>query len=490
MKKRGLIALTPILVFLGVYLVTSILIKDFYKVPVASAFLLASVYAVLISKGTLRKRLDLFSEGAGNPRILLMVWIFILAGAFAQTAKDVGAIDATVNLTLRVIPGSMLFAGLFFTACFISMSVGTSVGTIVALVPISTGIAQEAGFSEAFMAAIIVGGAFFGDNLSFISDTTIAATKALDCAMRDKFKANIRIVAPAVLLVFAIYVVKGLGVSVDVTPEAADPLKLVPYLLVLVLAFAGMDVMLILSLGLGVNLLVGLVTGSLGWADWLSSVGEGIGGMGSLIIVTLLAGGMMALIRAGGGLDWLVGALTRRLVSSPDAASPTAVYPAAASPESAAAASVPLPSETSAVAPDSEVSASAASAAAAAAPVIAGYDRQSRRQRRGAELSIAALVSLANLCTANNTIAIITVGGIAKDISDRFGLDRKRVASILDTFSCFVQGLIPYGAQLLMASGLAGVGAAAIIRYLYYPFALGLVALAAIFIPASFRSRK
>ena len=517
MKKRGLIALTPILVFLGVYLVTSILIKDFYKVPVASAFLLASVYAVLISKGTLRQRLDLFSEGAGNPRILLMVWIFILAGAFAQTAKDIGAIDATVNLTLRVIPGSMLFAGLFFTACFISMSVGTSVGTIVALVPIATGIAQEAGFSEAFMAAIIVGGAFFGDNLSFISDTTIAATKALDCAMRDKFKANIRIVAPAVLLVFAIYVVKGLGVSVDVTPEAADPLKLVPYLLVLVLAFAGMDVMLILSLGLGVNLLIGLVTGSLGWADWLSSVGEGISGMGSLIIVTLLAGGMMALIRAGGGLDWLVGALTRRLVSSPDVSSPTAVSPAAAasashaasspaasspaaaSPESAAAASVPLLSETASAAPaPSPVAAApvaaapdaAASPAAVAAPAITGSDRQSRRQRRGAELSIAALVSLANLCTANNTIAIITVGGIAKDISDRFGLDRKRVASILDTFSCFVQGLIPYGAQLLMASGLAGVGAAAIIRYLYYPFALGLVALAAIFIPASFRSRK
>ena len=521
MKGKGLIALTPILVFLGVYLVTSILIKDFYKVPVASAFLLASVYAVLISKGTLRKRLDLFSEGAGNPRILLMVWIFILAGAFAQTAKDVGAIDATVNLTLRVIPGSMLFAGLFFTACFISMSVGTSVGTIVALVPIATGIAQEAGFSEAFMAAIIVGGAFFGDNLSFISDTTIAATKALDCAMRDKFKANIRIVAPAVLLVFAIYVVKGLGVSVDVTPEAADSLKLVPYLLVLVLAFVGMDVMLILSLGLGVNLLIGLVTGCLGWADWLSSVGEGIGGMGSLIIVTLLAGGMMALIRAGGGLDWLVGALTRRLAASPaavssaavssaspDAASPTAVSPAAAasashaasshaaasSPESVAAASAPLLSETASAAPaPSPVAAApvaAASPAAAAAPAIAGSDRQSRRQRRGAELSIAALVSLANLCTANNTIAIITVGGIAKDISDRFGLDRKRVASILDTFSCFVQGLIPYGAQLLMASGLAGVGAAAIIRYLYYPFALGLVALAAIFIPASFRSRK
>ena len=477
MKKRGLIALTPILVFLGVYLLTSILIKDFYKVPVASAFLLASVYAVVISKGPLRKRIDLFSEGAGNPRILLMVWIFILAGAFAQTAQDIGAIDATVNLTLRVIPGSMLFAGLFFTACFISMSVGTSVGTIVALVPIATGIAQEAGFSEAFMAAIIVGGAFFGDNLSFISDTTIAATKALDCEMRDKFKANIRIVAPAVLLVFAIYVFKGLGVSVDVTPGAAEPLKLLPYLLVLVLALAGMDVLLILSIGIGVNLLIGLVTGSLGWTDWLASVGEGIGGMGSLIIVTVLAGGMMALIRAGGGLDWLVGALTRRLSAAPSAtvSAPSSIVPSSAHSSATSVTSATL---------SKTVTAPSSITPSAAHPSTLS-DRQSRRSRRGAELSIAALVSLANLCTANNTIAIITVGGIAKDIADRFGLERRRVASILDTFSCFVQGLIPYGAQLLMASGLAGVGAAAIIRYLYYPFALGLVALAAILLPSA-----
>ena len=457
MRKRGLLALTPILVFLGVYLVTSIIIKDFYKVPVASAFLLASIYAVLISRGPLRERIGIFSEGAGDSKVLLMVWIFILAGAFAQTAKDIGAIEATVNLTLRVIPGSMLFAGLFFTACFISMSVGTSVGTIVALVPIATGIAQETGFSEAFMAAIIVGGAFFGDNLSFISDTTIAATKAMDCAMKDKFKANIRIVAPAVLVVFVIYVVKGLGVDVSVEPGAAEPLKLLPYLLVLGLALAGMDVLLILSIGTVVNLLIGLVTGCLGWSGWLSSIGEGISGMGSLIIVTLLAGGMMALIRAGGGLDWLVGALTRRL------ASPAAISSAA-----------------SASASSTDPTSSVASPASGAAPQPSSP--VTRRQRRGAELSIAALVSLANLCTANNTIAIITVGGIAKDVSDRFGLDRRRVASILDTFSCFVQGLIPYGAQLLMASGLAGVGAAAIIRYLYYPFALGLVALTAIFL--------
>ena len=464
-KRRGLLALTPILVFLGVYLVTSILIGDFYKVPVASAFLLASVYAVIISRGTLRERVDTFSEGAGNSKVLLMVWIFILAGAFAQTAQDIGAIDATVNLTLRVIPGKLLFAGLFFTACFISMSIGTSVGTIVALVPIATGIAQEAGFSEAFMAAIIVGGAFFGDNLSFISDTTIAATKAMDCAMRDKFKANIRIVAPAVLLVFVIYIIKGAGVDAVIEPGAAEPVKLLPYLLVLVLALAGMDVLLILSLGIAVNLLIGLFTGSLGWADWLASVGEGIGGMGSLIIVTVMAGGMMALIRAGGGLDYLVSALTSRLAPVPGNA--PASVPSLGSASVSVDASAPASGSTS-----------ASTSTPAAAP--------SRRQRRGAELSIAALVSLANLCTANNTIAIITVGGIAKDIADRFSLDRKRVASILDTFSCFVQGLIPYGAQLLMASGLAGVGAAAIIRYLYYPFALGLVALAAILLP-SFR---
>lgn len=477
-RAKGLLALTPILVFLGVYLVTSILIRDFYKVPVASAFLLASIYAVLISKGPLRERIGIFSVGAGNSKVLLMVWIFILAGAFAQTAKDIGAIEATVNLTLRVIPGSMLFAGLFFTACFISMSVGTSVGTIVALVPIATGIAQEAGFSEAFLAAIIVGGAFFGDNLSFISDTTIAATKAMDCAMKDKFKSNIRIVAPAVLVVFAIYVVKGLGVDVPVEPGAAEPLKLLPYLLVLVLAIAGMDVLLILSLGIGVNLLIGLVTDSLGWADWFSSIGEGIGGMGSLIIVTLLAGGMMALIRAGGGLEWLVGALTRRLAPGGDSSAPSA-------PDSSDS-SVPAASSTPGVpaAPAASVSTAVSGSPASAALDTSHSVNPSsiRRQRRGAELSIAALVSLANLCTANNTIAIITVGGIAKDISDRFSLDRRRVASILDTFSCFVQGLIPYGAQLLMASGLAGVGAAAIIRYLYYPFALGLVALAAIFI--------
>ena len=435
-KRKGLLALTPLLVFLGVYLVTSIVIKDFYKVPVASAFLLASVYAVLISRGRpLRERVSQFSAGAADSKVLLMVWIFILAGAFAQTAKDIGAIEATVNVTLRLIPGSMLFAGLFFTSCFISMSVGTSVGTIVALVPLATGIAQQTGMSVPFMTAVVVGGSFFGDNLSFISDTTIAATQALNCEMRDKFRANIRIVAPAVLIVFVIYIIKGVGMEVEVPHEPVEWLKLLPYLLVLVLAFAGMDVLLILSLGICVNLVIGLLTGTLGWPSWLASMGEGIGGMGSLIIVTLLAGGMMELMRRGGGLDYIVNALT----------------PASAG--------------------------------------VAGSEVTAREKCR-AELSIAVLVSLANLCTANNTIAIITTGGVAKDVQERFGLDRKRVASILDTFSCFVQGLIPYGAQLLMASGLAGVGSAAIISYLYYPFALGAVSLLAILLPPFKRVRN
>lgn len=423
---KGLLALSPLAVFLGVYLLTSAVIHDFYKVPVAAAFLVASAYALIITRGKpLSERLGIFSAGAGDPKVLQMIWIFVLAGAFAQTAKDIGAIDATVDFTLHFIPGSMLLAGLFFTACFISMSVGTSVGTIVALVPIAAGIASETGSSVEYMTAIIVGGAFFGDNLSFISDTTIAATRALDCSMRDKFKANIFIVAPAVLIVFAIYIIQGAGMAVTVPAGDLHFYMLLPYLLVLVLALSGYNVMIILSLGIALNLVLGVITGTLGWSGWLASMGEGISGMGSLIIVTMLAGGMMEIMRANGGLEYLIGKLSGGLGDP-----------------------------------------------------VAG--QATRSQKRGAELSIAALVSIANLCTANNTIAVLTAGGIAKDIALRFGLDSRKVASILDTFSCLVQGLIPYGAQLLMASGLAGVAATAIIRYLYYPFALGVVALLAI----------
>lgn len=410
---RGLLALSPVLVFLAVYLVSSLLSGDFYKIPVSAAFLLASAYAVAITpeKG-INRRLAIFSGGAGHPNVLLMIWIFILAGAFAETAKEIGAIDATVHFALHVIPGKMLFAGFFLTACFVSFAMGTSVGTIVALVPITTGIAGETGMDPAQLTAVIVGGAFFGDNLSFISDTTIAATRAAGCEMRDKFKANLLIVLPAFAVVLLIYLLQGQTVSTIPQASVSQWYKLLPYLLVICTALCGLNVTLVLGLGILANALLGFVTGTMGWSSMLVSIGSGISGMADLIIVTLLAGGMLALIRHNGGLDYLVEILTRRIKG----------------------------------------------------PGMA-------------QLSIAALVSLANLCTANNTIAIITSGEIAKRISDRFGISPQRTASLLDTFSCVVQGMIPYGAQLLMASGLVGISALEIIPRLYYPFALAVSAL-------------
>ena len=413
---RGWLALSPLLVFLAVYLVSSLLAGDFYKIPIASAFLVASVYALLISRGKdLEQKIAVFSEGAGNKNVLLMIWIFVLAGAFASTAGAIGSIEATVNLTLRILPGKLILAGLFLAACVISMAVGTSVGTIVALVPIAAGIADQTGFSLPMLTAVIVGGAFFGDNLSFISDTTIAATRTQGCSMADKFKANIWLAVPSALVVTVVYVLIGRHLEAVPTVESISWLKLLPYLAVIVLALSGVNVMGVLCLGLGLSAVIGFSLGDLDWTGFLTAVGNGIAGMGDLIIVTMLAGGVLEIIRYNGGIDFIIRALTRGI-----------------------------------------------------------------RGRRGAELSIAALVGIANLCTANNTIAIITTGGIARDISEKYGLNPQKVASLLDTFSCIVQGLIPYGAQLLMASGLAGISAVSIIGYLYYPFVLLFFALASI----------
>ena len=412
----GWLALSPLFVFLCLYLVSSIIANDFYRIPISAAFLLASIYGILICRGkSLEERVSVFSRGAGNRNVLLMIWIFVLAGAFAATAKQIGAIDATVNLALKILPGKLLYAGLFLASCFISMSIGTSVGTIVALVPVAAGIAQEIGAGEAMITAIIVGGAFFGDNLSFISDTTIAATRTQECSMSDKFKVNFRIVGPAAVVVTLLYIF--LGKSVSVVPEAGavELALLIPYILVIILAITGVDVSAVLAIGIAVNAVIGFAQGSLDWSGWLEGIGSGISGMGDLIIVTMLAGGMLEVIRENGGLDFIVKGMTRHI-----------------------------------------------------------------RGKRGAELSIAGLVSLANLCTANNTIAIITSGEIARDITRRFGLDPRKSASILDTFSCLIQGLIPYGAQLLMAAGLAGISSISIIGYLYYPFVMGVFALSAI----------
>ena len=418
----GLKALSPLIVFLGLYLISCIIAQDFYAIPISAAFLLASVYAICICKGgSLEEKISVFSKGAGDKNVLLMIWIFVLAGAFASTAKDIGAIEATVNLALRILPGKLLYAGLFLASCFISMSIGTSVGTIVALVPLAAGIAQEISFgadlasNTAFITGIIVGGSFFGDNLSFISDTTIAATRSQGCSMADKFKVNLRIVGPAALVVTTLYVI--LGASVSATPEAGavNWILLIPYVMIIGLALSGLNVTAVLTIGIFVNAILGFITGGFSWSGWLVSIGNGISGMGDLIMVTMLAGGMLEVIRVNGGLDYIVDGLTRR---------------------------------------------------------ISG--------KRGAEFSIAGLVSLANLCTANNTIAIITTGQICRDIAERFGIDPRKAASIMDTFSCLVQGFIPYGAQLLMAAGLAGVSSISISGYLYYPFVMGLFAIGAI----------
>ena len=416
MRKQKWFALSPLVVFLIIYLVSSLVAGDFYAVPIASAFTIASVYAIAAClKGKIEERISVFSQGAGHKNVLLMIWIFILAGAFATTAKEIGAIEATVNLTLQLLPGKLLFAGLFLASCFISMAVGTSVGTIVALVPVATGIAAETGISTAFITGIVVGGSFFGDNLSFISDTTIAATRSQGCSMADKFKANILIAAPAAIIVTAVYVVLGLQVEFTPAAQQTNIVLLVPYLLVIGLAIASVNVVLVLAAGILANAVIGFIAGKLSWVAWLGHIGAGIAGMGDLIIVTMLAGGMLEVIRVAGGLDWLIEKMTAR---------------------------------------------------------ISG--------KRGAEFSIAALVSLANVCTANNTIAIITTGGISKDIADKYKLDPRKCASILDTFSCLVQGMIPYGAQILMASGLAGISTMSILEFMYYPFTLGIVAALAI----------
>ena len=399
------------------YLVTSIIARDFYKVPITIAFLAASMYAVVISGGIpLRKRIDIFSRGAATGQMMLMIWIFILAGAFANSAKVMGAIDATANMALMLFPANMLLAGLFLAACFISISVGTSVGTIVALTPIAAGVAQQMGASIPLTTAVVVGGSLFGDNLSFISDTTIVATSTQGCKLSDKFRVNSYLVFPVALLMLVVYYFMGSNFSTPQQVTDVQILKVIPYLIVLVIAVLGMNVMAVLTLGILMTGIIGMSDGSFDIFGWMDAMKTGILGMGELIIITMMAGGLLEIIKYNGGIDFIIQRLTRHI-----------------------------------------------------------------NGKRGAELTVAGLVSVVDFCTANNTVAIITVGGIAKQIADRFGVDNRKCASILDTFSCTIQGIIPYGAQLLMAAGLASINPVSIVPYLYYPFALGIMALLSIF---------
>ena len=412
--KRGILALSPVLVLLVAYLAMALASGDFYRISIAVAFVVASIYAVAVLRGisnSLQERVGVFSEGAADKNILYMIWIFILAGIFAASAKAMGAVDATVHFTLRFIPAEFLPAGIFVAACFISLSIGTSVGTIVALTPVVSGLAQQMGADTAQMVAIVVGGAFFGDNLSFISDTTIAATMSQGCKMKDKFRTNLLLVLPAALLSLGLYLFLGLsgGESVEVL-GAAEWYKTIPYLLVLVCAIVGVEVLVVLVLGILATVVIGLSCGSLTGVSFCEAASGGVLSMGELIIITLMAGGLMNMVKRSGGFEFITHAITNR---------------------------------------------------------ISG--------KRGAESAIAGLTLLTDICTANNTIAIITVGPIARELSERYGVSSRKSASLMDTASCFAQGVLPYGAQLLMASGLAKISPLEIIPHLYYPMAIGVM---------------
>ncbi|WP_307984809.1 Na+/H+ antiporter NhaC family protein [uncultured Porphyromonas sp.] len=406
--RRGVMALSPLLFFLLFYLGSSILLRDFYAVSITVAFCLTAIYAMVLPDGlSLERRLETFARGAGDSNVLLMIWVFILAGIFSSVAQAIGAIDATVGLLLSLLPSRVMYAGLFVVSCFISFALGSSVGTIAALVPIASGMATEMGGGAGLITAIIVGGAFFGDNLSFISDTTIAATRTIGVRMRDKFRANILIALPAALVTAVLYLLLGQDVPEVALSTTGSWYLMLPYLAVILLAVSGVNVLVSLTAGILLSVLVGLGTGTIAPVEVMAKAGEGISGMSDLIIVTLLAGGLLELIRQRGGIDFIVERLTRR---------------------------------------------------------VSG--------KRSGELSFAALVGLANGCTANNTIAILTTGGIVRDLGERLGIDPRRTASILDITSCIVQSVLPYGAQMLIASGLTGLSVTEILPYMYYPMIL------------------
>jgi Na+/H+ antiporter NhaC len=413
---RGLLALSPVLVLLAVYLLGALLAGDFYRVPIAVAFVAAAIYGLLLLKGhNLQERVGIFSRGAANADIMYMIWIFCLAGIFASSAKAMGAVDATVALTLKVVPREFLPAGIFVAACFVSMAIGTSVGTIVALTPVVTALSSQIGCQTAWMVAIVVGGAFFGDNLSFISDTTIAATQSQGCRMKDKFKTNFTIVLPAAIFTLMLYLFGNQAADVIVSHGAVEWFKALPYLMVIILALVGVNVLVVLIVGTLVTDVIGMLCGSFTPLHLFTAAGEGLNSMVELILVTLLAGGVMAVVKELGGFEYLIDKLTSKV-----------------------------------------------------------------RSRRGAEVVVALLTALTNFCTANNTIAILTVGPIARDLSLKYGIPARKTASLLDTASCVIQGYLPYGAQLLMAAGLASVSPVEIIPHLYYPFMIGVMVLISI----------
>ncbi len=418
--KKGLLALSPIAAMILLLIGNSIYYGGVSNAPLLLVFVLTAMVAIAVTRGIrFKERVSVFSRGAGSPNLLLMVWIFMLAGAFAASAKEMGAAESMVNLTLRILPARFALTGLFLAACLTSLCMGTSVGTIVALMPIAAGLADKTSMTLPLVAAAVVGGAFFGDNLSFISDTTIVATQTQGCKLSDKFRFNVRMVIPAALIVAVLYVFLGTsatdGSFSSFTFHLSSFPKVLPYLAVLVTAAFGVNVLVVLALGCALTCLTGILDGSYTLMGWIDSSLTGVMGMSELILISMLAGGIFALISHNGGMEFVIDRITRRV-----------------------------------------------------------------RSRKGAEWSICGLVAFANVCTANNTIAILSVGDITRRIAEQFDIDPRRSASLLDTTSCCVQGILPYGAQLLMASGLAGISAMSIVPYLFYPALLGITVAATV----------
>ena len=427
-KPARAVALLPIGVFLVLYLGLGCLFEyglkiemGFYNIPIVVAFLAAILVACLQNRAlSFDEKLEVMAKGVGDKNIMTMILIFLAAGVFVGVVGRSSA-ESVAYFMLAHIPARFAVAVLFVVSCFVSTAMGTSCGTITLIVPIAVAVAKASGFHLALCIGSVMGGAMFGDNLSFISDTTVVATQTQNCKMSDKFKVNSMIVVPAAVLVLIAYSVMGVGLQTPTHINEVEYMKVLPYLTVLVTAIAGMNVMAVLTLG---TLLCGAIgigshllgaSGSYDLFGWFSAMGNGIIGMGELIIIAMMAGGMLEIIRENGGIDFIINKITAHVNS-----------------------------------------------------------------KRGAELSIAALVSMVNICTANNTVAILTVGNISKKIGDRFGVDNRKAASILDTFSCMVQGLIPYGVQMLLAAGLANLSPMDILPYLYYPLAIGVAALLAI----------
>ena len=420
--KKGLLALSPIFAMIVLLVVNAVIFGGVSNAPLLFIFVVSAMVGVALTRGvSFSERIAIFSRGAGSENLLLMVWIFMLAGAFAATAKEMGAAEAMVNVTLRFLPAKFALAGLFLAACLTSLCMGTSVGTIVALMPIAAGLADKTSMTLPLVAAAVVGGAFFGDNLSFISDTTIVSTQTQGCKLSDKFRFNIKMVLPAAIVGTVLYVFLGAEASEPLSSNLS-PLtftKVLPYLAVLACAAFGMNVLMVLSLGSLLTLVTGWADGSYDLMGWTNAALTGVMGMSELILISMLAGGIFALIRYNGGLEFMIDRIIRRV-----------------------------------------------------------------KTRAGAEWSICGLVAFANICTANNTIAILSVGDIAKRVAEQFDIDPRRSASLLDTTSCCIQGILPYGAQLLMASGLAGISAMSIVPWLFYPALLALTVVITVIFPS------